>query len=118
MSTTTGRLSLVMIIVDEACAYRLTIDQVVMVILIFFGLFCSLAHYICIKSIWFIQTNSIFIYIDSKSLLIFTDHRVCFNSIDDDDDDDETSKKQKTYNLLFHQNILNKKKKNPNRYNK
>jgi hypothetical protein len=31
--------------------------------------------------------NSISIYIDNKSLLIFTYHRVCFNSIDDDDDE-------------------------------
>jgi hypothetical protein len=39
------------------------------------------------------QYIDIYIYIDSISLLIFTHHRVCFNSIDDDDDDETTGNK-------------------------
>ena len=55
---------------------------------------------------WYSRTvhPSMYVCIDCKSLLIFSDRCVCIHSIGGGDDDDETTKTQKTLNSLLHTN--------------
>jgi UDP-galactopyranose mutase len=74
-----------------------------------FVLFISTLH---MYQVHLVHTDEqyIYIYIDNKSLLIFSYHHVCFNSVDDDDDETPKKRTQKTSNPLLHKNHTRKKK--------